>query len=301
MREHNKTLVVLLGPTGVGKTDLSIALARTLNSEIISSDSRQMYQGLTIGTAVPDPEQLASVKHHFIQNRTIFENYTAGMFEKEALGKLNNLFETSDFVCLVGGSGLYIDAVCSGLDIPGTDEEVRKYVFQIEEKGGLPALRAELRRLDPDICDIIDLRNSQRVMRALEICLTTGKTYSELRQQESKNRNFNILKIGLNLPRAELYERINLRVDKMLEAGLEEEARMMYPHKECNALKTVGYREFFDYFDNRIDKDEAIRLIKRNSRHYAKRQISWFGRYDDIHWFTPHDLNKIIELITQKR
>lgn len=293
------TLMVIVGPTGIGKTDLSIALARHFKTEILSCDSRQFYSEMNIGTAPPSEEQLASVPHHFIKTRSVYDEYTAGKYELDALEVLGKLFQSHSQVCMVGGSGLYIDAVCRGIDnIPATEESLRQSLTKRLEEEGIESLRFQLRLLDPAICDTIDIKNPQRVMRALEVCLGTGKRYSDLRTNFTKTRDFNCVKIGLTIPRDELYERINKRVDLMVEAGLEEEARGLYPHRHCNALKTVGYREWFDYFEGKTDRDKAIELIKRNTRHYAKRQLSWFARYDDITWFHPSELDRMIKLIT---
>ncbi|MDR3245704.1 MAG: tRNA (adenosine(37)-N6)-dimethylallyltransferase MiaA [Prevotellaceae bacterium] len=285
------TLLVLLGPTGAGKTDLSISLAKYFNTGIISADSRQIYRELDIGTAPPSPAQLDAVKHYFIKSHSIFDDYTAGKYENEALEIIYELFKTNDYVWLVGGSGLYIDAVCKGIDnIPGTDMELRNSIIKRLEEEGIESLRFELMRLDPEICNIMDIRNPQRVMRALEVCISSGKPYSSLRKNFEKFRPFNIVKIGLKIDRNLLYERINMRVNNMIDAGLENEARDLYRFKELNALKTVGYRELFDYFDGKTSLDEAIELIKRNTRRYAKRQLTWFARCPEIKWVHPEDL-----------
>jgi tRNA dimethylallyltransferase len=292
------TLLVLLGATGIGKTDLSINLAKYFGTEIISADSRQVYRELDIGTASPLPEQLNEVKHHFVKSRSIFDEYTAGKYEKEALAIINNLFETNDYVWLVGGSGLYIDAVCRGIDnIPASNTELRENITKRYKEEGIESLHSELTRLDPDIINMIDIRNPHRVMRALEVCISSGKPYSFLRKNFEKSRSFNIVKIGLTIERDLLYERINMRVNKMMEAGLEKEARELYRFRELNALQTVGYRELFDYFDGKTSLEKAIELIKRNTRRYAKRQITWFARYPEIKWFHPNDFEGIIKHI----
>lgn len=296
-----RTLLVLLGPTGVGKTDLSIQLAQYYNSPIVSSDSRQIYREMKVGTAVPDDAQLAAVKHYFIGSRSIHDDYTAGRYEIDVLKLLDELFPQHPSVWLVGGSGLYIDAVCRGIDaIPATDDSLRNNLIQRLEDEGLESLRFELKRLDPDIFNEIDVKNPKRVLRALEVCLTTGQPYSQLRTNFSKVRDFRIIKIGLNIPRDELYNRINHRVDLMVEQGLVDEAKILYPYRHLNALKTVGYKELFDYFDGKISLPEAIDLIKRDTRRYAKRQLSWFARYNDIEWFTPNDADKIIAYINNR-
>jgi tRNA dimethylallyltransferase len=292
------TLLVLLGPTGIGKTDLCINLAKYFGTEIVSADSRQIYRELDIGTAPPSPEQLNEVKHHFVKSHSIFNDYTAGKYETDALKIIEKLFETNEYVWLAGGSGLYIDAVCKGIDnIPETDMELRKTIIKRYENEGIESLCFELMRLDPDIRSILDIRNPQRVMRALEACISSGRPYSSLRKNFEKSRRFNIIKIGLTTERNLLYKRINSRVNSMMDAGLEQEARTLYPFKEFNALKTVGYRELFDYFEGKTSLEEAIELIKRNTRRYAKRQFTWFARYPEIKWFHPYDFVEIIAFI----
>lgn len=296
-----KTLIVILGPTGVGKTDLSIDIAIKLNAEILSSDSRQIYKELKIGTAVPEDEQLAKVKHHFIQHKSIEDYYNVSHYENEAINKLNVLFKTNDYALLVGGSGMYIDAVCSGIDdIPDIDMELRESLIKREKEEGLESIRFELKHLDPEFYDKVDLKNTQRVLRALEVCLQTGKPFSSFRTGKTKSRDFNIIKIGLNIEREKLYNRINQRVDIMVNEGLVEEARKVFPKKHLNALKTVGYRELFDSFDEKHSIEKAIELIKRNSRHYAKRQLSWFSRDKEIQWFKPSSLDDILKFITER-
>jgi tRNA dimethylallyltransferase len=292
------TLLVLLGATGIGKTDLSISLAKYFGTEIVSADSRQVYRELDIGTAPPSPEQLAEVKHHFIKSRSVFDEYTAGKYEIDALETIGQLFDAYDYVWLVGGSGLYIDAVCKGIDdIPGADAELRKSIVERYKNEGIESLRFELKRLDPDICEALDIRNPQRVMRALEVCISSGKPYSSLRKNFEKVRMFDIVKIGLTLDRNLLYDRINLRVDNMMAAGLENEAKELYRFKELNALRTVGYRELFDCFDGKTSLEQSIELIKRNTRRYAKRQITWFARYPEIKWFHPDDFDGITKYL----
>ena len=294
-----KRLIVLLGATGVGKTDLSIQLAQHLQSPIISSDSRQIYREMTIGTAVPTAEQLASVEHYFIQSRSIFDDYTAGKFEIDALELIEILFKTHEQLLMVGGSGLYIDAVCRGIDaIPATDDWLRQSIIQRYQTEGIESLRFELKRLDSDIYNQIDIKNPQRVMRALEVCLTSGKPYSSLKQNFIKTRDFEIIKIGVQRNRNELYDRINQRVDQMFEQGLIDEAKQLYEHRNINALKTVGYKEIFDLLDGKITLEQAKELIKRNTRRYAKRQTSWFARYNDIPWFHPANFETIVERLT---
>ncbi|WP_320052264.1 tRNA (adenosine(37)-N6)-dimethylallyltransferase MiaA [uncultured Acetobacteroides sp.] len=297
-----KTLVVLMGPTAVGKTDLSISIAKALNAPIVSSDSRQIYKEMRIGTAVPEPEQLAAVPHYFIGSRSIHEPYTAGRYEFDAVEVIEKLFLDVDYVVLSGGSGLYIDAVCLGIDaIPATNSETREMLKQRLKNEGIAALTDWLKRLDENSYNTIDLNNHQRVIRALEVCIIAGVPYSTLRKNFEKTRNFDIVKIGLQRDREELYQRINQRVDMMMEQGLLEEARSLYEHRELNALNTVGYRELFDYFDGKITMEEAVELIKRNSRRYAKRQITWFNRYCDIAWFSPNDFDGIMAHVAAAR
>ena len=292
------TLFVLLGPTGIGKTDLSIELAKHFDTEIVSADSRQIYRELDLGTAPPTPEQLESVKHHFIKSRSIADEYTAGKYEFDALETVDKLFKHKEFVWLVGGSGLYIDAVCKGIDnIPPTDSTLRNEVLECFKNEGIESIRQELVRLDPDIYNIIDIHNPQRIMRALEVCITSGKPYSSLRKNFEKQRPFKIVKIGLEMEREILYRQINERVDTMMNRGLLNEVENLYPFRHYNAMKTVGYRELFDFIDGKTSLDEAVELIKRNTRRYAKRQISWFARYPEIKWFNPNDFEKIITVL----
>ena len=293
-----KTLVVLLGPTGVGKTDLSIEIARYFDTSIISCDSRQIYREMRIGTAVPDREQLVAVPHFFIQTISVQDYYNSWQFEVEALAKIRNLFENRDVVLMTGGSMLYIDAVCKGIDdIPTIAPELRAELMEIYEKQGLEPIRAMLKELDPVFYEEVDLNNGKRVLHAVEVCKMAGVPYSSLRTHTPKDRGFNIVRIGLNREREELYDRIDRRVDQMLAEGLEEEARSLYPLRHLNALNTVGYKEFFDYFDNQTDYDEAVRLIKRNSRRYARKQLSWFRRDSDIHWFHPDKKSEILTFL----
>lgn len=294
------TLVVLVGPTAVGKTDLSISIAKALDAPIVSSDSRQIYREMSIGTAVPEPFQLQAVPHYFIGSRSVEQPYTAGMYEVDAMATIEKLFEQHHFVLLTGGSGLYIDAVCLGIDaIPATNPETREMLVQKLKAEGLPVLSAWLNELDPDAYSIIDINNPQRVIRALEVCLIAGVPFSSLRKNFEKTRDFKIIKVGLMRDRDELYARINLRVDIMMEQGLLDEAKRLYPQRHLNALNTVGYRELFDYLDGKITLAESVDLIKRNSRRYAKRQITWFKRYDDIAWFTPDSYDAIINHIAE--
>jgi len=298
MAKNKKTLIVIIGPTGIGKTDLSIELAKLFKTEILSSDSRQFYRELKIGTAAPTSNQLAQAKHHFIGNISIHDYYNVSMFENQAIEVLNNIFKSKDTAIMVGGSGMYIDAVCRGIDdMPDIDTEIRETLLNKYKTQGIEALRIELKRLDPEYYKKVDLKNYKRILRGLEICYQTGKTYTSFHTNTKKQRNFNIVKIGLFMDREELYNRINLRVDLMIDEGLVAEAKKYFPYRELNALNTVGYKELFQYFDKKISLDEAIRLIKRNTRHYAKRQISWFNRYNDINWFEKGKDKEIIDFL----
>lgn len=297
MTSENKckgTLIVVAGPTGSGKTDLSIELAGRFRSPIISFDSRQVFRGMTIGTAQPSTTQRAAVRHYFISDREPSDDYNSGKFAVEALALLDRLFEEYSYVIAVGGSGLYIDALCYGFDdLPRPDKELRRRLEDRLAEEGVEALAVELRALDPDYYESVDRNNPARVLRALEVCITTGKPYSAQRSGAKAEREFDIVKVGIDMPRGELYARINKRVDLMLEEGLEAEARLLYGYKGLNALNTVGYKELFEYFDGVVTFDEAVELIKRNSRRYAKRQITWFGRDDEIKWFGREEVDKI--------
>lgn len=296
-----KRLLVVVGPTGSGKTDLSIRLALHYGAPILSTDSRQVYRGMPIGTAQPSVDQLQAVEHHFIASHDLTDNLNCGEYEVQALVRLEELFADHDWVVAVGGSGLYVRALCEGMDdLPQADEPLRRELERRLAEEGLGALAEELRELDPEYCRTADLNNPARVMRALEVCLQTHMPYSRQRTGERRPRSFEIVKIGIDLPRDVLYDRINRRVDRMLADGLEAEARALYPYRELNALKTVGYREFFDYFDGRIGYDEAVELIKRNSRRYAKRQLTWFRRDSEIRWFAPDDDAAIIAYVGSK-
>ena len=298
MTMNTKRLIVVVGATASGKTDLSISLARNYNAPIISTDSRQVFKGLPIGTAYPSQEQLRAVEHHFIGERELTENFNCGEYEKQALERLETLFTKHDTVVAVGGSGLYIRALCEGMDeLPEADETLRAELAERLENEGLESLLVQLKELDPEFYEVVDRQNPARVTRALEVCLTSGCKYSQLRKSERKARDFQIVKIGITMPREELYDRINRRVDIMINAGLEAEARAVLPYRDCNSLRTVGYSEMFDYFDGKITFDEAVELIKRNSRRYAKRQTTWFGRDNDIVWFNRGEEEQIIKYI----
>lgn len=294
----SKTLIVILGPTGVGKSDLAIAVARHFQTQIISADSRQIYKELSIGTAVPPPEDLTKVPHHLIQTHSIHHYYSAARFETEALHIAENLFETNQTVVLTGGSMMYIDAVCNGMDdIPDADMAIRNQLMTELEEKGLEALQLKLKELDPVYYEQVDLKNHKRVVHAIEICLSSGRTYSSMRTEQKKTRPFRILKIGLNRDRAELYERINQRVEEMMEMGLEEEARSVFAFRGQNSLNTVGYKELFSFFGGETDLATAVELIKRNSRHYARKQLTWFRRDQSIQWFHPGQETEIIRYI----
>lgn len=293
-----KRLVVIVGPTGSGKTDLSIRLARHYRAPILSTDSRQVYRGMPIGTAQPSKEQLEAVEHHFIASHDINDRLNCGAYEVQALDCLEKLFTQHDVVVAVGGSGLYVQALCEGLDdLPQADEQLRRELEQQLADMGIEALVDRLRELDPDYCEAVDRSNPARVIRALEVCLQTGRPYSALRTGARRERPFRIIKIGVDLPREILYDRINRRVDAMIADGLEQEARHLYPFRALNALQTVGYREFFEYFNGRIPYEQAVELIKRNSRRYAKRQLTWFRRDTQIRWFDPADAEAMINYI----
>ena len=290
---------MLLGPTGVGKTDLCIEVAKALNTSVVSCDSRQIYKEMRIGTAVPSPEQLRAVPHFFIQSRSVVEPYDAWQFEQDALLKIRELFaQGAENVVMCGGSMMYIDAVCKGIDeIPSIPEAVRAELMELYSREGLEPIKRELLERDPKFYNQVDLNNRQRVIHAVEVCRVAGVPYSSLRSESVKKREFDILKIGLNREREELYDRIDRRVDIMVEEGLVDEAKMLYDRRELNALNTVGYRELFDHFDGKYDLAEAIRLIKRNSRHYARKQLTWFKRDKDIVWFNPDDKEAILKEI----
>lgn len=293
-----KRLVVIVGPTGSGKTDLSIRLAGHYRAPILSTDSRQFYQGLAIGTAQPTAEQLARAEHHFIASHTITEEVNCGRYEAMALERLEELFKAHDTVIAVGGSGLYVRALCEGMDdLPEADEALRTELSKRLEKEGLEALAEELRALDPAYYEQVDRQNPARVLRALEVCLQTGLPYSSFRTGEKRTRPFRIIKIGVDLPREVLYARIDKRVELMMAEGLEAEARAVLPHRALNALQTVGYKELFAHFDGEITKEEAVALIQRNSRRYAKRQLTWFRRDEEVHWFRPDEDSAIIACI----
>jgi tRNA dimethylallyltransferase len=280
------TLITIVGPTAIGKTALSIHLAKHFNTSILSCDSRQFYKEMTIGTAVPEPEELAAAAHYFIQNRSIFDDYNVGDFEKDALEKLNDLFTENPIQIMVGGSGLYVDAVLKGLDyFPKIDTSVRKKLQDDLEEKGLAFLQEKLKEVDLESYNTIAIDNPQRLIRALEVTIGSGTAYSTFKNKPKTKRNFNVIVIGLNAERAIIYNRINQRVDIMVEKGLLEEAKELHPNKELNALQTVGYRELFHYFDGNFTKEFAIEEIKKNTRRFAKRQLTWFTKKENTLWF----------------
>ncbi|WP_075601553.1 tRNA (adenosine(37)-N6)-dimethylallyltransferase MiaA [Saccharicrinis aurantiacus] len=290
----SKTLIIIVGPTGIGKTSTAINIANSYNTEIISADSRQIFKELNIGTATPTSEELSQAKHHMIATHSIKDYYSAWEFEQDVMKLSIQLFDKHDTLVLTGGSMMYVDAVCKGIDdLPTIDEELRNSLKAQYEKEGIENIRRQLKKLDPEFYDIVDLKNHKRVIHAVEICLMTGKPYSSLRTNSIKKRPFNMIKIGLTMDRADLYERINLRVDKMFEAGLEDEVKRVYPLKELNSLNTVGYKELFAHYDGEYNFEKAIELIKRNSRRYAKKQLTWFKRDAEITWFNPSDIEEI--------
>lgn len=291
-------LIVITGPTAVGKTALCLDIAKHHGIPVINADSRQIYKELRIGTARPTEEQLKSVPHYFVGTLGLKDYYSASMFEQQVLALLKELSAKNEYALMSGGSMMYIDAVCDGIDdIPTIDDATRSLMKQRLVNEGLEALCSDLKRLDPEYYEVVDLQNPRRVVHALEICTMTGKTYTSFRKREKRERPFDIIKIGLNRPREELYNRINQRVDQMMADGLLEEARRLYPLKELNALNTVGYKELFDYFDERWSLEEAIERIKGNTRRYARKQLTWFKKDERIHWYHPDDQNKIMNII----
>ena len=293
-------LFVLLGPTAVGKTALSIKIAKLLGSPIINCDSRQIYKDMSIGTAAPTEEQLAEVKHYFVKILELQQYYSAAQYEEDAINLIGQLSSTHNNLLLSGGSMMYIDAVCNGIDdIPTVAPEIREELKERLHTEGLEKLRNELRLLDPEYYNIADLKNPKRIVHALEICYTSGKTYTSFRIRKKNERPFQIIKIGLRRERNELFERINKRVDMMMEEGWLEEAKSLYPHRQLNALNTVGYKELFKYFDGTWELDFAIEKIKKNTRDYAKKQMTWFAHDEDIHWFSPDNEKEILDFISQ--
>ncbi len=298
MQVKDKYLVVVSGPTAIGKTAFSIKLARHFKTEILSADSRQFYREMRIGTAYPEPEELAAVKHHFLGNLSIEEDYNVARYETEALALLDNLFIRHDVVVLTGGSGLYIDAVCKGIDdLPNHDPDLRKQLKKEIETAGLEAFGKKLQSLDPEYYEVVDLNNPNRLLRAVEVCLQTGKTYTSLRKHKSKERPFKLIKIGLNMDREKLFQRIAERVDTMIENGLLEEVQSLQAYRQNNALNTVGYKELFAYLDGDVSLEQAIENIKTNTRRYAKRQLTWLKRDAEIRWFEPEEERWAIDFL----
>lgn len=295
-----KTLIVITGPTAVGKTALCLDLARHFNIPIINADSRQIYRDLKIGTAAPDEEQLRQVRHYFVGTLGLEDYYSASMYEQQVMALLAELFRDSDYALLSGGSMMYIDAVCNGIDdIPTIDDKTRATMKRRLQEEGLETLCEELRRLDPEHYAIVDRKNPRRVVHALEICHMTGKTYTSFRKRDSANRPFRIVKMALTRPREELYNRINARVDRMMQQGLLEEARRLLPYSHLNALNTVGYKEMFAYLNNIWTLDEAVERMKGNTRRYARKQLTWFKKDSNVTWFSPDDKEIIIKHITE--
>ena len=293
-----KNLIVVVGPTAVGKTALGIEIAKAYNTEIISCDSRQFFKEMKIGTAKPSHEELEEVKHHFIDSHSIHDTYSVGDFERDALSKLETLYQTHDNIVMVGGSGLYVKILCDGIDtFPETAPEIREQLKNDFEEKGIEYLQKELLKLDPEYYSEVDINNTQRVIRALEVCKSSNKPFSFYRTSSKVKREFNIIKIGINQERETLYKRINLRVDLMMQSGLLEDAKELYPLKENNALQTVGYQELFNYFDGNSQLVDAIELIKRNTRRYAKRQLTWFKKDQEVNWFEAGDSQTILEHI----
>lgn len=302
----NKTLIAVIGPTAIGKTGLAIKLAQHFSTEILSADSRQFYKEMSIGTAVPSCEELQMVQHHFIQHKSIFDSYSVGDFEKEAILKLDEVFKENDIAILVGGSGLYVDAVVNGLDsFPEVPAKVRQELIKLEKEKGLPYLQEELKNKDPYYFDRVDIENPHRIIRALEVCITSGKPYSSFLNQEKKKRNFKTIYVGITAERELIYDRINKRVDLMMENDLLNETKDLFEHKELNALKTVGYKELFGFFNGNYNLEFAIEEIKKNTRRFAKRQLTWYRKNKTIFWIEFNEefsrvISKIDKLISFK-
>jgi tRNA dimethylallyltransferase len=297
---NNKTLIVIAGPTAVGKTAIAIQVAQHYNTVVLSADSRQFYREMTIGTAKPDADELAAVKHYFIDSHSIQENFSVGDFEKQALALLDELFKEHDVIVMAGGSGLYIKAVCEGFDnLPVAEPGVRHKLNQDYTELGIRHLQQRVKEVDPDYYEQVDIHNPQRLIRALEVFETTGKPISYYRKSMVNDRPFNMVKIGLNLPRDILYQQINHRVDKMVELGLLDEVKSLIPHRSLNALNTVGYSELFDHFDGKANLEGALDLIKQNTRHFAKRQLTWFRKDKDMHWLEADDEDVVLDIVKQ--
>lgn len=294
----DKRLITVIGPTASGKTDLAIAIAKRCATEIISADSRQIYKGMAIGTAAPDDRQLAEVRHHFIAVKEPGDYYSAAQFESDAITLLGDLFRSHDTVVMVGGSMMYVDAVCNGIDdIPTVDAETRAFILDKYAKEGLDRLAAELKLLDPEYYATADIKNPKRVMHALEICYMTGQTYTSFRTRARKQRDFDIVKVGLRRDRQELYDRINRRVDAMVAAGLVDECRRLMPYRDTNSLNTVGYKEIFKYLDGEWTLDFALDKIRQNTRIYSRKQMTWFKKDESIKWFDPDKQSEIFDYL----
>lgn len=298
MNQQKKYLIIITGPTASGKTALSIELAKKFNTEVISADSRQFFKEMQIGTARPTDEELQGIPHHFLGHISIHEHYNAGMFENDALKILETIYSKKNIAIVCGGSGMYVNALCYGLDeLPKQNENLRSELEKILKEKGIEALQEKIKQLDPDYYAVVDLQNPHRLMRAIEVCISTGIPYSQLRSGDKKHRDFDSIKIAIDWPREILYQRINERVDLMFKQGLAEEAKNLLPFKNHNALQTVGYRELFNYFDGKCTLEDAKELIKQNTRRFAKRQLTWFRREKDIKWFKPDELDKVIPYI----
>lgn len=298
MNTAEKTLIVIVGPTASGKTALAIELAKKFKTNIISADSRQFFKEIPIGTAAPTKEQLKEVSHYFIGNLSITDNYNVSQFEKDALQLLDKEWKNHDQLIMVGGSGLYVNAVCKGIDdLPDPDKELRKKLNEYYERDGIEAIQLKLKELDPEYYKNVDVNNPKRLLRAIEVCLQTGNTYTSLRKNKPKKRDFQIIKLGLEIERNILNERINKRTDEMVKSGWLDEARTVYPYRQLNALNTVGFKELFAYFDGKMTFKDATEKIKTNTRRFAKRQMTWFKKDAGISWFNPKDKEKIISYL----
>ena len=298
MIDKQKNLIVIAGPTAIGKTALAIKIAQIYQTEIISADSRQFFKEMSIGTAKPNQQELAAIPHHFINSHAIHEEVSVGTFEKQAISKIEELFQTNDVLVMVGGSGLYINAVLYGFDeIPKADERLRNQLNQKLESEGIESLQTQLKELDPTYFNEVDIHNPQRVIRGLEVCLTTRKPFSSFRKTQNKERNFKTIFIGLNTDREKLYERINLRVDLMMQDGLLEEVKSLQDSQHLNALKTVGYTEIFKFLKEEWSLEEAVNKIKQNTRNFAKRQLTWFRKSEDIVWFDPSKSKEMLDYL----
>jgi tRNA dimethylallyltransferase len=299
-KNRDKILIVITGPTAVGKTALAIRLAQHFATEIISADSRQFYRELKIGTAAPTREELQQATHHFVGSLSLEQYYNVSMFEYDALNVLEKIFQQRNIAILSGGSGLYIDAVCDGIDeMPDIDPNVREMINERFQSEGIDYLRNYLKKADPEYFAMVDKNNPNRMKRAVEVCLSTGKTFTSFRKRTAKKRPFGIIRAGLNLPRAELHERISRRTEQMIAHGLIEEVSSLLPYRHLNALNTVGYKEIFDFLDKKVTLEQAVEKIKTNTRRYARRQLTWLNRYKDLRWFAPDDDKKIVQFVDQ--